>query len=95
MVIRVVNYIKIMTTLQDNPETVNAAQKRFDETYITGHQIMEMMGISRPTLLYARRTKKLPEPINVQDGHLYIWERAVVEPYLLAWKTILIARRQG
>ncbi len=61
--------------------------------YITSAEIQQDLGITRAAILYARRTGKLPEAIEVQPGTLFIWERKTVEPYLSAWKTILNARR--
>lgn len=71
---------------------VNDAQREFDERYITSSEIMQSMGVTRTTILLARRTGKLPEPIDVQ-GKIFIWERAKVQPYLDAWKIVLDVRR--
>jgi hypothetical protein len=50
------------------------------------------MGVTRTTILSARRTGKLPDPIDVQ-GKIFIWERDKVKPYLDAWKIVLDVRR--
>jgi len=71
----------------------NHAQERFNETYITSTEIMRSLGISRATLLNARRTGRLPEAIVVNEGQLYMWERNTISDYLQAWKTILVCRR--
>lgn len=68
------------------------AQERFNRTYISASEIIEILNVHRSTLLYARRTGKLPEPIIVNDQVL-LWERESVQPYIAAWKIILDARR--
>lgn len=70
----------------------NSAQKKFDEQYITSSEIMQTLSVTRTSILTARRTKKLPDPIDIQ-GKIFIWERDKVMPYLNAWKIILDARR--
>ena len=70
----------------------NDAQREFDERYITSSEIMQSMGVTRTTILLARRTGKLPNPIDIQ-GKIYIWERDKVKPYLDAWKIVLDVRR--
>lgn len=70
----------------------NDAQREFDERYITSSEIMEKLGVTRTTILLARRTGKLPDPIDIQ-GKIFIWERSKVAGYLDAWKIILDARR--
>lgn len=84
-----------MTNL-DKPELEackESPQQRFDRTYITATQIMKDLGISRPALLHARRTGKLPGAIEVNDGRLFIWEKESLQPYLSAWKLVLETRR--
>lgn len=71
---------------------VNDAQREFDERYITSSEIMEKLGVTRTTILLARRTGKLPDPIDIQ-GKIFIWERDKVKDYLAAWKVVLDARR--
>jgi hypothetical protein len=75
------------------PATDNPAQRAFDERYITAAEICTTLGVSRTAVLGARQRGLLPEPINVNDGMLYIWERATVAPYLDAWTTIIRVRR--
>lgn len=72
--------------------TLNEVQKKFDEQYITSSEIMQTLNVTRTSILSARRTKKLPDPIDIQ-GKIFIWERDKVTPYLNAWKIILDARR--
>jgi len=70
----------------------NAAQKKFDEHYITSSEIMKKLNVTRTTILAARNSNKLPDPIDIQ-GKIFIWERDKITPYLEAWKIILDARR--
>ena len=70
----------------------NDAQREFNERYITSSEIMEKLGVTRTTILLARRTGKLPDPIDIQ-GKIFVWERDKVSPYLDAWKIVLDARR--
>ena len=69
------------------------AQTEFDRKYITSTEIIKYLGISRAALFYARNSQKLPEPIELNDRRLLIWERPVVQPYLEAWRLILNTRR--
>lgn len=75
--------------------TTTEAQQEFDSKYITSAQIMQDLNINRTNLLYARRTGKLPEPIVVNDGRLFIWVRDEIAPYLAAWQFMLKAKRRG
>lgn len=70
----------------------NDAQREFDRTYISSTEIMKRLHIARSTLLLARRSGRLPNPICVQ-GQTYLWERTNVEPYLQAWELLLGVRR--
>lgn len=71
---------------------INKAQADFDAKYITTTEIMRELGVTRTAIFIAKRTGKLPDPVDVQ-GQLSIWERAKVQPYLDAWKMVLDARR--
>jgi hypothetical protein len=73
-------------------QDINEAQKRFDEQYITSSEIMRDLKVSRVTILLARRSGKLPEPIDVQ-GKIFVWEREKVKDYLASWKHVLDVRR--
>lgn len=70
-----------------------SAQKEFDKKYITSSEICNTLDVCRTTLLQARRSGRLPYGISVGGGQLYLWERAVVTPYLNAWKLLLDVRR--
>lgn len=69
------------------------AQERFDALYISSLAIAERLDVSRPAVLHARRRGILPDPVCVNDGQIYIWERATVEPYLKAWENSVKLRR--
>ena len=71
---------------------VHDAQREFDAKYITAGAVMSYLNVTRTSILAARRSGKLPDPIDIQ-GKFYIWERAKVMPYLQAWKMVLDARR--
>lgn len=77
-----------MTTQQ-----TNEAQQLFDETYITGFEICQQLGIPRSTLLRARERAALPEPVLVPGVKAFIWERSKVAAAIEAWKESLQARR--
>lgn len=70
------------------------AQEQFDAQYIAAPEIMKSLGVTRGALLYARRVGKLPEPIVVGNGILFIWDRMEVQPILEAWKAELLKRRE-
>lgn len=71
----------------------NFAQIRFNNAYITSTEIMQYLGVSRTTMLMARRSGKLPEPIFLA-GQLYIWERTpALTQFLAAWLAVNTNRR--
>lgn len=74
-------------------ETQNPAQLEFDRKYITASEIMKRLGLTRPVLSYARSTNKLPTPIILNEGRLFVWERDTIEPILQAWQASLNLRR--
>lgn len=81
------------STTQETP------QQRFDRLYVTSSELCRDLGVTRPAILQARRRGLLPEPIAVNpqatasSAGLYIWERAIVQPYVDAWRLILTTRR--
>lgn len=81
-----------MTT---TPNCVNEAQLHFDQKYITASEVMRIIDITRATLLYARRSGKLPTPIVVNEGRLLIWERDKILPYLNEWKQAIDFKRKS
>jgi predicted DNA-binding transcriptional regulator AlpA len=68
------------------------AQDRFDEQYIAAPEIMKFLGVTRATLLHARRIGKLPKPIHIANGP-FVWERDAVKDILKQWKEELNTRR--
>lgn len=72
----------------------NACQTKFNETYITASEMCERLKITRTSLLQARRRGQLPNPIDVCQQRIFVWERKAVEPYLDAWEQILKIRRE-
>jgi hypothetical protein len=75
------------------PPDSETAQQRFDRLYIASSEICRELGVTRTTVLAARRRGLLPEPIAVNGCTLYIWERHVARPFIDAWKVILNTRR--
>jgi hypothetical protein len=72
--------------------TDTEAQKRFDELYVSGFEIRKRLKVAGCTLTLARQRGDLPPAIVVGAG-AYVWERAVVEPYLQRWEQELKQRR--
>lgn len=65
------------------PETTET----FSKKYITSSEIMSFLDISRAGFLYGRRAGKIKvAPIVINDGRLLIWERALIQDDLTAWK---------
>lgn len=52
-----------------------------------------MLNVSRTTLHQARVRGLLPDPIVLNEGQVYIYERARVMPHVEAWRIILGVRR--
>lgn len=84
-----------MTTPNTPEPAGETPQQRFERLYITSSEICRDMHVTRPSLQQARRKGYLPDAIPINDGSIYVWERAVLRPYLDAWRTILTARRQA
>lgn len=76
-------------------EQVVGKQEQFDSEYITASEAMQFLGISRPGFLYGRRTGKLPEPIVLNGGRLFVWKRAEAAAPLQAWKSAIEARKSA
>ena len=66
-------------------------QQQFDNIYITSTSISIRLGLSRVTIMRARKTGKLPGSIEV-TGNVFLWERNTVEPYLKRWEALIDAR---
>ncbi len=74
---------------------VQSAQERFDELYISSSEIARELGIARTTLMQARKRGLLPDPIIVNDGQVYLYEREKVRPNIDAWKIMLQVRKHN
>lgn len=72
-----------------------SAQKRFTETYISSREIIERLQVSRPTISQARKRGMLPDPIVIEEGLIYLWERATVEPFIAAWAIVLKCKKSN
>ena len=72
-----------------------AAQKRFNEKYITSREIGIRLGVTRTALLNARLKGTLPNAIYVDGANMYIWEREDVEPHIQKWHMSIARRRLG
>jgi len=70
------------------------AQEAFDRHYVSSAEIVQRLGITRATVLKARRDGRLPDPIRINGSQLFIWERSTVEPYLDKWEKLIRARRE-
>ena len=69
------------------------AQQRFDRFYIASAEICKELGVNRTTVLAAKKSGLLPDPVLVNDKLVCLWERERVRPYIDAWKLVLHARR--
>jgi hypothetical protein len=69
------------------------AQQRFDRFYITSAEVCKEVGVNRTTVLSAKKSGLLPDPVLVNDKLVCLWERQRVRPYIDAWKLVLHARR--
>lgn len=74
-------------------EQVAEKQEQFDSEYITASEAMQFLGISRAGFLYGRRVGKLPKPIVLNDGRLFMWKRAEALGPLQLWKQAIDARK--
>lgn len=62
------------------------AQQRFDTMYISSAEICTELSIGRTSVLNARRKLVLPDPVLVNNGLVWLWEREKVRPILDEWK---------
>ena len=67
-------------------------QSKFDATFISTHEICEELKVERCTVLVAKRSGKLPQPISFANCD--IWIRNEVRPILDDWKVSLNKRRR-
>lgn len=73
--------------------TPSSQQRRFDETYVTAHEIAKTLNVSRTTVHHARKRGALPDPILVGPDLIYIWERVATQPYIDALRDQALARK--
>jgi hypothetical protein len=73
----------------------SSPHSRFDAMYITSTALMREVGVSRTAMLHARQRGWLPDGIVVNEGQLYMWERAALQPYIDAWKLITKTRKKN
>lgn len=73
------------------------AQQEFDNKYVSSTELCTDLGVTRATIVNARRRGALPEPVKINrpDGspHVMLWLREEVEPYLERWRAELAERR--
>lgn len=76
-------------------ENNQTAQNRFNERYITSAEICKQLGVTRTSVLYARRRGKLPNSISLcgHENGICFWEREEVKPALAAWQSELNQRK--
>lgn len=74
-------------------QDASTPQERFDSQYISSREIVQRLGVTRPTVSQAHKRGLLPSPIIIAESQIYIWERAAVEPMLQAWALMLNAKR--
>lgn len=82
-----------METVETTGEVQKTPQEIFEAKYVSSTEIAERLGVNRTSVLYAHRNGKLPEPIVVNNGQLYLWERETVLPYVERWEQSLQHRR--
>jgi hypothetical protein len=70
---------------------MQTAQERFDAQYVSGYEIRKRLKVQGCTVALALKRGKLPQPIRV-GAATYVWERAVIEPFLLEWEHALARR---
>lgn len=78
---------------KENVVPVSEAQVRFDQTYISTNEIASTVGVTRATVLNARKEGRLPGSICLVDFNLYLWEREQIKEPLKAWIDSVKARR--
>lgn len=61
------------------------AQSGFDEQYITSSEICRRLQITRVSIMNARKTGFLPDPIEVEGAKVAVWIRSEIEPILTKW----------
>lgn len=76
-------------------DKTSEAQKEFDEKYISASEIVGRLDITYAHISNAMRDNRLPDAIMVGNKKgARIWERDVIEPYLVDWNNHLVAIRK-
>lgn len=68
------------------------AQSAFDDQYITSSEICRRLKITRVSIMNARKTGFLPDPIEVEGAKVAVWNRSDIEPILIQWSERLNRR---
>lgn len=72
----------------------NKQQEEFDQVYIMSGEIAARLGVARASIIHAKNTGTLPDPIQPSSGmNIFFWKREAVEPFIAAWETMLKAKR--
>lgn len=73
------------------------AQQEFDAKYVSSTELCRDLGVTRASIVNARRRGVLPEPVQVNrpDGspHVMLWLREAIAPHLEKWRAELAERR--
>lgn len=69
-------------------------QERFDRCYISTNEIASLVGVTRATILNARKEGKLPGSISLDGFNFYLWEREQIQPTIDAWVGAVRAKRE-
>tara|TARA_Y100001938_G_scaffold151203_1_gene247394 strand:- start:17633 stop:17896 length:264 start_codon:yes stop_codon:yes gene_type:complete len=80
---------QILSSFIDKAPRTETPQQRFDAHYITTQEIMEMVDVTRPTVI-AKLKHRFP---TIKIGNTFFWERTdEILNYLRAWDLL---RQQG
>ena len=81
--------IQQLDSLLTSSQRIETPQQRFDAAYITAQEIMDRVGVTRPTTL-SRMNSRYPV---IKIGNTYFWERTPeTSAFIDAWETM---RKQG
>jgi predicted DNA-binding transcriptional regulator AlpA len=70
-----------------------SAQMRFDEKYVSTAELVKTLGVNRASIFHARQRGMLPDPIVINDGQLYLWERVTIAGIIEEWKRAISFRK--
>jgi hypothetical protein len=86
--------LSLLLDKDENHIRAASAQEKFDHTYISSVEIMELLNVSRTAISQARQRGMLPAPILSHNGSMVLWERHTLIPVLQVWKLMLDIRRK-